>query len=84
VQALNNWERRKGPGYESPVLPAIANSWLAETSLALDAMHQAIASRHTICLFARSAPYLAPLRRQAAEFDRMLTSAGLPTNDRSA
>jgi hypothetical protein len=62
---------------------AIAYSWLGETSLALDAMRQVIEDRHTACRFARSAHYLSPLHG-LPEFERMLTSAGLPTPDRSA
>jgi tetratricopeptide (TPR) repeat protein len=76
-RTLKSWEHRQPDQYVYPIMRAIAYGWLGEHSLALDAMRDTIAARHTVCLFARCAPYLEPLQG-LTEFDRMLTEAGLP------
>jgi tetratricopeptide (TPR) repeat protein len=79
-QAFKSWDHRREGRYEWPLLRTIACAWLGETSLALEAMQQTIEGRHTVCLFARYAPYLAPLHH-LPQFNRMLSDAGLPPAD---
>jgi TolB-like protein len=76
-QVVNSWNQRKNPDiYEPPIMYAIVHAWLGETSRALEAMYQVVLDRQTVCLFARSAPYLAPLHGQR-EFEHMLSHAGI-------
>lgn len=76
-EVVKSWRDRKAHTYEPPILLAIVYGRLGETSQALEAMQQVVNDRQTVCLFARLAPYLAPLQGEA-EFARMLVDAGLP------
>jgi len=76
-EVVKSWRDRKAHTYEPPILLAIVYGRLGETSQALEAMQQVVNDRQTVCLFARLAPYLAPLHGEA-EFERMLLDAGLP------
>ena len=76
-QVLDRWNERKANTYEPPILLAVAHAWLGDISQALDAMRRVVDDRQTVCLFARSAPYLAPLHAQPG-FADMLNEAGAP------
>ncbi|HTX35089.1 MAG TPA: hypothetical protein VME43_08710 [Bryobacteraceae bacterium] len=77
LAVMQLWNRRKGNRYEPPFFRATANTWLGEPAAALDALREVVKGRQTACLFARFAPYFAPLRH-LPEFDRILSEAGLP------
>jgi TolB-like protein len=73
---IKHWETQQGSRYISPLPFVIGYAWLGETSLALEALQNMVEDRQCPCLFARQAPYFAPLHG-LPEFERVLNNAGI-------